>query len=81
MKTNIITTPKQLKQLAASIKEIAFMLEDAANLNCLQTAQVKIKKNKDKANLGTLEFSVRLDIFEEGELREVEQVLKEIKLF
>jgi hypothetical protein len=77
MKSVIMTTPKQLKHLAASIREIAFMLEDAENLKCLQTATVKVKKNKNPDNLGTLEFTVILDIFKEDDLKEIDNFLEE----
>ena len=79
MKSKTLTTPGQLKKLATSIKELAFMLEDATNLKCLQSAKVEIKKNNNRDSLASLEFSVRLDIFEEGDFKEVAEFLEGVK--
>lgn len=76
MKLNKLTTTKDLKELAASIRELALMLEANKNLHCLQSATLKTKKVKSGL---VMDIAIKFSLVEEGDIKEVNEVLEGIK--
>lgn len=77
MKNNCTVTPKQLKEIAASIRELATALEARKDLKCVQEATLKVKKSKG----GRLDMDVsfKFSLVEEGDVIEVGDILEGLK--
>lgn len=76
IKTNCIVTAKQLKEIAASIRELATTLEARGDLECVQTATLKTKKIKGRLDL---DVSFKFSLVEEGDIKEVVDILERFK--
>lgn len=67
-----VATSKDLKQLAAAIKEIALMLDKDSDLECLQCTKLTLEKSMDEYGITNMEILIRLSLFEEVDLNGVE---------
>jgi hypothetical protein len=75
MKTNKIITAKQLKEIAASIREIALTLETRKDTQCLQLANLKTKKVKGRVDLD-IYIKFKFSLVEVGDIKEVGEILE-----
>lgn len=73
MKISKIVTPKDLKEIAANIREIAATLEANKNLQYLQSASLKTKKVKGRLDL---DIAIKFSLVEEGEIKEVGKIVE-----
>ena len=76
MKVNRKPTTKYLKEIAASIRDIATTLEANKNLQCLQSASLKTKKVKGRLDM---EIAIKFSLVEEGDIKEVGDILEGFK--
>lgn len=76
MKNSQPVSAKQLKEIAASIREIATTLEENKNLQCLQSASLKTKKVKGRLDL---DIAIKFSLVEEGDIRDVSNILEGLK--
>jgi hypothetical protein len=76
MKANKLPTPQDLKEIAASIRELATTLEARNDLKCVQVATLKVKKLKDRLDM---DVSFRFSLVEEGDVKEAGDALEGIK--
>jgi hypothetical protein len=74
MKANKLPTPQDLKEIAASIRELATTLEARNDLKCVQVATLKVKKLKGRLDMDVI---FKFSLAEEGDVIEVGKFLEE----
>lgn len=76
LKINKIATPKELKEIAASIRELATVLEARNDFQCVQEAILKKKKVKGRLEL---DIAVKFSLVEESDIKEVGEFMGGLK--
>lgn len=76
LKSNRLSTAKELKQLASNVREIAKELESNENLQCLECKKIKVEKSVDEYGVVNVEVNIRLSLFEQADIDQVGIILE-----